>query len=67
MRLKVVSQLSLGDEHDLQELLYLGVASLCVGQDLAYKVYGQLHFEGMSLLLFSTTKASLTTKVMAMI
>ena len=44
-------QLPLGDQDGVQELLDLWVASLGVRQDLANKVYGVLHFEGVSLFL----------------
>ena len=49
MRLKVVTQLPLGDKNGVQEFLDLGVASLGIGQDLANEVQGTLHFEGVSL------------------
>ena len=40
-------QLPLGDKDDVQELLDLGVAGLVIGQDLANKAHGMLHFEGV--------------------
>ena len=49
MRLKVVTQLPLGDEDGVQELLDLGVAGLGIKQDLSNEVYRMLHFEGVSL------------------
>ena len=49
MRLKVVTQLSLGDKDGVQEFLGLGVASRRIGRDHANEVHGTLHFEGVSL------------------
>ena len=49
MRLKVVTQLPLGDKDGIQEFLDLGVASLRIGQGLANEVHGMLYFEGVSL------------------
>jgi len=49
MRLKVVTQLPLGDKDNVHEFLDLGVASLRIRQDLANEVHGTLHFEGVSL------------------
>ena len=44
-----MTQLPLGDEDGVQELLDLGVAGLGIGQDLANKVHKALYFEGMPL------------------
>ena len=49
MRLEVVTQLPLGDEDGVQELLDLGLAGLRIEQDLANEIHGTLHFEGVSL------------------
>lgn len=47
---EVVQQLPLGDEDCVQEFLYLRVSCLGVKQNLAGKVHGPLHREGVSLL-----------------
>ena len=46
-----MTQLPLGDQDGVKELLDLRVASLGVEQDLINEVYGVLHFEGVSLFL----------------
>ena len=49
VQLEVVTQLPLGDEDVVQELLGLGVAGLGIREDLTNEVHGILHFEGVSL------------------
>jgi putative heme degradation protein len=51
MAIKVVSELALGDEYDVEEFLDLWVASLGVEENLANEVYQSLDFEGVGLLL----------------
>ena len=65
MRLEVVMQLLLGDKDSVQEFLDLGVASLGIGQDLANEVHGTLHLRACPSSSHSTTRAALTTCVVA--
>jgi hypothetical protein len=44
---KVMQQLSLGNQHYLDQFLNLQVAYLGVGEDLAHEVYGPLDLKGV--------------------
>ena len=65
MRLKVVTQLSLGDKDGVHELLDLGVVSLGIGQDLANEVHGTFILRVCPSSSRSTIRVALTTCMVA--
>ena len=51
MRLEIVPQLALGNQHRVEELLDLGVSGFGFAQDFAHKVHRSFYFQSVSFLL----------------